>query len=513
MVSIFKKLTSVLTSRKSRSPSSLVTPPDAPLSSTVKSEAKPPVAFPPAPSRAKQHTAKKKSVSLSTSPSLAEDRLLKLLEDLKKREEDLKRRLDSLQKQEDYLRRKESSVDERDQKTRLIQQEIETLKEKTIKQLEQIAGLDQKKAQDLLMKKAEKDLSNWLARHIEEARESLKSQEDVLAQEIISSAIRHGVTDYVGEYTVSTLSLKNPELKGKIIGREGRNIRAFEKITGVELELDESDDIRLSSFDPVRREIAKISLEKLIKDGRIQPVRIEEVVKQTKDQMEKILLEEGQRICQEVGVFHLPVDLVKLIGKFKFRFSHGQNLAIHTIEETKIALALARDLKADVKVVRLACLLHDVGKVITDEEGTHIQLGADLLRRYRFPEKVINAVAEHHEDKPFSSIESVIVWIADAASGSRPGARYEAHEEYVKRLTSIEETAKSFDGVKDVAAYQAGREVRVIVDPEKISDDQLIVLTQKIAQQLDEEARWAGQIKVVGIRETRSQSTIVPKRK
>ena len=228
------------------------------------------------------------------------------------------------------------------------------------------------------------------------------------------------------------------------------------------------------------------------------------MVAQTRKQMDKILLEEGKKICQAVGVYHLPIDLVKMIGRYKYRFSYGQNLAQHTIEETKIGVALAHELKADVKIVRLGCLLHDIGKVVTDEEGSHVQLGVDLLKRYRLPEKVIACVAEHHEDKPFSCLESVIVWIADAASGSRPGARYEAHEQYLKRMENIEEIVRSFKGVADVAAYQAGREVRVIVKPEEVSDEELTVLVQKIAEKLDDEAKWAGQIKVTAIRETRA---------
>jgi ribonuclease Y len=242
------------------------------------------------------------------------------------------------------------------------------------------------------------------------------------------------------------------------------------------LELEEGNEIRISSFDSTRREIARLSLEKLIKDGRIQPLRIEQVVAQTKLEMDKILITEGKKICAEVGVFNLPVDLMKVIGKYKFRYSYGQNLAKHTIEATKIALALASELKADTNTVRLGTLFHDIGKVITDKEGTHVELGVELLRQYRLPEAVINCVAEHHEDKPFSSKESVIVYLGDAASGSRPGARYEAGVEYIKRMENIEKVATSFPGVVNVAAYQAGREVMVIVDPGQVNDAEISVL-------------------------------------
>jgi ribonuclease Y len=250
-------------------------------------------------------------------------------------------------------------------------------------------------------------------------------------------------------------------------------------------------------------------LEKLIKDGRIQPLKIEQVVAQTKTEMDRILLNEGKKIIQEVGVFNLPIDLIKEIGKYKFRFSYGQNLAKHTIEATKIATAIAYELRADVNTVRLGALLHDIGKVVTDQEGTHVDLGIDLLRKYKIPEPIIACVAEHHEDKEFSSVESVIVYIGDAASGARPGARYEVHEEYLKRMKNIEEVAIAFPGVTSVAAYQAGREVVVIVEPTQVSDAEAEVLSQNIAEKLEEEAKWAGQIKVTVIREVRTSSVIV----
>lgn len=426
-----------------------------------------------------------------------ERKIILLLEELKQREAILDKRLHSLGEKEGRLQQLESELEAGKKRLAELEEEART-------KIEAISGLKKEEAEKQVVRMAEKRLAAWLAKKIEEAKEVIKSQEEELAKEILLDSIRHGVVDWVAEYTVSTIRLADDEIKGRIIGREGRNIRAFERASGVELELDETNDIRLSSFDPIRREIAKIALQKLIRDGRIQPSRIEEVIKQTQGQMEKILLEEGKRICQAVGVYHLPIELVKLIGRFKYRFSYGQNLAQHTIEETKIGVALAQELRADVKVVRLGCLLHDVGKVISDEEGSHVQLGVDLLKRHQMPEKVIASVAEHHEDKPFSCLESVIVWIADAASGSRPGARYEAHEEYLKRMENVEEIVRSFSGVADVAAYQAGREVRVIVKPDQISDQELTVLVQKMAEKLDEEAKWAGQIKITAIRETKA---------
>lgn len=442
--------------------------------------------------------------AVSKEESTEQKKLVELLEDLKKREKEIDARLRTLEEKERYLHNKEISLERKERELLQRKKKLERLQKEVEAKLEQIAGLSRDEAKRLVIESTEKRLTVWIAKKIEEAKEAIKAQEEELAREILLDAIKHGVVDWVAEYTVSTVRLPDEEVKGKIIGREGRNIRTFERATGVELEIDETLDVRLSSFDPIRREIAKLSLQKLVRDGRIQPSRIEEVVAQTKEQMDRILLEEGKKICQAVGVYHLPIDLVKMIGRYKYRFSYGQNLAQHTIEETKIGVALAHELKADVKIVRLGCLLHDIGKVVTDEEGSHVQLGVDLLKRYRLPEKVIACVAEHHEDKPFSCLESVIAWIADAASGSRPGARYEAHEQYLKRMENIEEIVRSFKGVSDVAAYQAGREVRVIVKPEEVSDEELTVLVQKIAEKLDEEAKWAGQIKVTAIRETRA---------
>jgi len=426
----------------------------------------------------------------------------------KTKEAEISKRMDSLDEKERYLIQKEKSLDQQSQEVRKKLDSVDDLYRKQLDKLETISGLDVEKAKQLVISSTEKKMATWVAKKIEEARDEISQKEEEITKEIIIDNIRHGVTDYVAEYTVSTISLPDETIKGKIIGREGRNIRAFEKATGVELELDETNDIRISSFDSTRREIARLSLEKLIKDGRIQPLKIEQIVAQTKSDMDRILVNEGKKLCQEVGAFNLPIDLIKEIGKYKFRFSYGQNLAKHTIEATKIATGIAYELKADVNTVRLGALLHDIGKVVSDQEGTHIDLGVDLLRKFKINEKIIDCVAEHHEGKEFSSVESVIVYIGDAASGARPGARYEVHEEYLKRMKNIEEVAKGFPGVISVAAYQAGREVVVIVEPSQVSDSEAEVLSQNIAQKLDEEAKWAGQIKVTVIRELRTSSII-----
>jgi len=433
----------------------------------------------------------------------------KRLEDqAKAKETEIIHRLTSLDERERYLLEKEKNLDSQTNDVKLKLNSVDELYKKQLEKLEAISGLDIEKAKQIIISSTEKRMASFVAKKISESKEVIKQKEDDAAKEILVDALRHGITDYVAEYTVSTITIPDEKIKGKIIGREGRNIRAFEKASGVELELDETNDIRISSFDSTRREVARLALEKLIKDGRIQPLRIEQLIAQTRSEMDKILLNEGKKICQELGVYNLPIDLIAAIGKYKFRFSYGQNLAKHTIEATKIAVAIAYELKADVNTVRLGALLHDIGKVISDQEGTHIDLGVDLLHQYKLPEAVINCVAEHHEDKDFSSAESVIVYIGDAASGARPGARYEVHEEYLKRMKNIEAAAIGFPGVISVAAYQAGREVMVIVEPSQVNDSEAQVLSQNIAEKLEEEAKWAGQIKVTVVRELRTSSVI-----
>jgi ribonuclease Y len=373
--------------------------------------------------------------------------------------------------------------------------------------LAKVARMTPDEAKKALLDEVQQDLTGEIAKKIRAAEEKIKEEAHEKALEVLLDAMKQGATGYVAEYTVSSVTVPNEDAKGRIIGAGGRNIRTFEKEAGVEIEIDETNEIRLSSFDSVRREIAKRALEILIKDARIQPSRIEEVIRQVKASMEEVLLEEGKKICHECGVFNLPVELMRLIGRFRFRTSYGQNLGIHTIEETKMGITIAQEIGANSDVVRLGCLLHDVGKIITNEEGNHIELGVNLLKKYGMPKEVIACVAEHHEDKPFSSNESVIVWMADAISGSRPGARYEPHEDYVKRMTNIESVAKSFPGVDTVYAFQAGRDVRVIVNPDEVDDDKLTVLAHDIARKLEAEASYAGQIKVSVIREVRAIET------
>lgn len=376
-----------------------------------------------------------------------------------------------------------------------------------IKKLEQVSKMTADEAKKTLLDEVQKDLTSEIAKKIRQAEERIKLESAEKSKEILADALKHGVTAFVAEYTVSSIIVPNEEVKGRIIGGEGRNIRAFEKDAGVEIIIDDTNEIRISSFDAIRREVAKRALEILVRDSRIQPSRIEEVLKLTRANLEDVLLEEGKKISEECGVYNLPVDLLKLIGKFKFRTSYGQNLGHHTIEETKMGVAIAEELGANVEIVRLGCLLHDIGKVVTDEEGNHIDVGVTTAKKFGIQKEVVNVIAEHHEDKPFSSIESYICWISDAASGSRPGARYEPHEGYVKRMDKIEELVRAFDGVETAYAFQAGRDVRVFVDPNEVDDDKLTILVHDIARKLEKEAEYAGQIKVTAVREVRAVDT------
>lgn len=387
--------------------------------------------------------------------------------------------------------------------------DIDKLRTELITKLEKVAKLTRDEAKNLILAAVEEKLKEDIAKRIKEADAIAKQTSETKAREILVEAMRHAATDYVPEYTVSTIKMTDEDFKGRIIGKEGRNIRAFEMATGVDVDLDEEGVIRLSSFDPIRREIARVTLEKLIKDGRIQPVRIEELVKQTEKEIEKIMFMEGERLCHAVGVYSMPVDKIALLGRFKYRFSYGQNMIAHTLEETKIGIALAHELGADINVVRLGCLLHDIGKVITDKEGSHVQLGVDLLRKNNMPQQVIDCVACHHEDIPFSSIEAIIIYIADAISGARPGARYEDIDEYVKRLKNLEDIAKSFSGIDKAYALQAGRELRVIIDPGKMDDAAVTVTTKKIAEEIEKKfPTFPGQIKITAIRELRVTETV-----
>lgn len=463
------------------------------------------------PEETKENDQEKNRVSLKQSKKVKVDINKRVDEMVKKEFEEKEReifnRLKSLNDKEKYLLEKERSLDNVSEQISKKRESVDELYKKQLEKLEQISTLSIAEAKNIILKNTEKRMADWVAKKIVEAKEEIKKKEDEIIQNMVLDGIHHGVTDYVAEYTISTIEITDEKIKGKIIGREGRNIRAFEKATGVELELDEDDRVIISSFDPIRREVAKISLEKLIKDGRIQPVRIEQIVETTRQSMERILLNEGQNICREVGLYNLPAGLIADIGKYKYRFSYGQNLAKHSIEVAKLAGSLAKQLGVNVNMAKLAALCHDIGKVSDEDEGNHVDLGVEMLKKHRLPEIIVKSVEESHADEPFSSVISAISYLADAISGSRPGSRYEGHEEYLKRMKTIEEVARDKRGVKDVAAYQAGREVMVIVDPEQVSDEEAVILAQDIAESLEEEAKWAGRIRVTTVRETRSSFT------
>lgn len=414
-----------------------------------------------------------------------------------------------LAKREGILEERERQIAE---KQKLIDKKLESLEKirlELVEKLEKVSKLNAEDAKELLLQNIEKDLAAEISRKVLEAENEIKLRAESEAKEILADAILHGVTDYISEFTTSKVKLPDEDIKGKIIGKEGRNVRTFEQVTGCDVVMDDeiSDTLIISSFDPVRREIAKVALERLIADGRIQPQRIEEIVSKTEEDINKIMRQAGEKLCHDLSVYNLPVELVDLIGRFKYRYSYGQNLILHTQEETQIGIALAHMLGADVNIVRLGCLLHDIGKIIADDEGSHVDKGVALAKKFALPEEVINCIAEHHEDKPFSSLESIIVYIADAISGGRPGARHENVEDYIKRLSDIEKIALSFEGVEKCFAVQAGREVRVIVMPDKISDEGLPKLTHDIAQRISQEVMVPGSVRITAIRETRVSET------
>lgn len=423
-------------------------------------------------------------------------------------EKRIARKEQQLEDKEFNLNREKSFFEKEKQQLRDLKREYEEKRENILQKLEKVAQLTKDQARNLLLQGWEEKLKTEIAKKIKQADDEVKQQVDDKAKQMLVDAMRYGATDYVAEFTLSVINLPNEDYKGRIIGKDGRNIRAFELATGVDVDLEEEKVIKLSSFDAVRREIARISLERLIKDGRIQPQRIEEIVRKTKEEVEKAIYRAGEELTQKVGVFNLPSETTQLLGRFKYRYSYGQNMIAHTLEETRIGVALAWELKADVNVVKLGCLLHDIGKVVDEKEGSHVELGTELLKKYRFPQKVTDCVASHHEDVPFSSIEAVIVYIADAVSGGRPGARHEDFEEYLKRIKTIEDVAKTKKGVREAYALQAGRELRVIVKPEETTDEETTILAAKIKEELEKKFDvFPGQIKVTVIREYRTEET------
>ena len=414
------------------------------------------------------------------------------------KEENLEKKMDSLEKREKDLIRKGEELEGKKNEV------LETLN-KQIEELQRISGLSQEEAKQHLLSEVEKQLTAEKATLLREMQAKTKEEATKNAKEIIGYAIQKCAADHTSETTVSIVALPNEDMKGRIIGREGRNIKTLETLTGIDLIIDDTPEaVVISGFDPLRREVAKLALEKLIEDGRIHPAKIEEMVEKAKEEIEAIIKEEGERAIIETGVIGLHPDLTKLIGKLKYRTSYGQNVLKHSIEVSNLARIMAEELGLDPKLARRAGLLHDIGKALDhDMEGTHVEIGVDILKKYKENEKVINAVQAHHGDVEPQTIEAVLIQAADAISASRPGARRETLETYIKRLESLEQIADSFEGVEKSFAIQAGREIRIIVKPEKISDDQMVLTARDIAKRVEDEMEYPGQIKVNLVRETR----------
>lgn len=448
----------------------------------------------------------------------AKDQAFKIREQAEAKARELQRKYDQqrdqLEKQAHQLDRTDAVLKEKEKYIKRSEEEIETiqkqnelLKKKLVTKLEEIGGLSQEEAREKILAAVEKRSVKEIARRLKEAEEKAQEEADDKAREILIESMKHGATDYVAEFTVSTVEIPSEDIKGRLIGKEGRNIRAFERASGVDLDLDDTPGtVRLSSFDSVRREIARQALMRLIADGRIQPSRIEEYLDRARKDIEKVMFEEGKKLCHAVGAYNVPRDVIAYLGRFKYRSSYGQNMIAHTLEETKIGIALAQETGANVDTVRLGCLLHDIGKVVTDEEGSHVELGVKLLKKYNLPQPVIDCVAQHHEDEPFTASESVLVYIADAISGARPGARYENYDEYVKRLENLEKIALEQPGVKEAYAIQAGRELRVLVNHQELSDDQAVVTAEKIRDRIKNEMTYPGTVTVNVIREVRASA-------
>ncbi len=417
----------------------------------------------------------------------------------------LQQKEEALDKKTDGLERKEQSLASREESLRKRQEEVANLSEQRTRELERISGLTSDQAKEYLLKLVEDEVRHDSAVMIKTVEAEAKEEADKKAKEYVISAIQRCAADHVAEATISVVQLPNDEMKGRIIGREGRNIRTLETMTGVELIIDDTPEaVVISGFDPIRREVARIALEKLIVDGRIHPARIEEMVEKAKKEVESVIKEEGEAATLEVGVHGLHPELVRLLGKMRFRTSYGQNALKHSIEVAQLSGLLAGELGLDVRMAKRAGLLHDIGKAVDHEmEGSHVQLGAELARKYKESAIVINAIESHHGDAEPTSLISCIVQAADTISAARPGARRETLETYTSRLKQLEEITNSFRGVSNSYAIQAGREVRVMVVPEKISDTDMVLLAHDISKKIEDEMEYPGQIKVNVIRESR----------
>ncbi len=418
------------------------------------------------------------------------------------REQKLLERSKLMDEREEAMEKKEKALEQSKKDVKKRSDEINT-------QLEQIAGLSKKEAEERLMKQLEDELKGHVSKKIHEAEQTIQLESEKKAKEVMIDAMQRSATDFVAETTSTTFQIEDEKQKGKIIGKEGRNIRSFERLTGVEIIMDDAPDmITVSSFDPIRREVAALAIKKLLKDGRVHPGAIEDTIRHIKNDLAKEIQRTGEKIAYDTGFPDLPIEIIKLLGRFKYRYSYGQNLVKHSLEMVNLGQQLAQEVGADVAFTKKACLLHDLGKVLTYEiEGKpHHHISGDIVRKYLKDERLANAVESHHGDIEPKSIEAVLVSIADAISGARPGARRDDYDDYVKRVKALEDIAKQYGAVKDAFAIHAGREVRVIVKPEEINDEDSKVMAYKIAKEIEEKQNYPGTIKVTVIRENRIEA-------
>ncbi|NUM44975.1 MAG: ribonuclease Y [Anaerolineales bacterium] len=418
---------------------------------------------------------------------------------LQRRRVELDKNIERIEKREQTLNKRQSQVDRR-------ANEIDKIYSDQLQKLEEVAAMSRDDARGILLAEVEKEARNDMARIIRQIEAEAKEEGDRRARDLIALAIQRVASEHVNEITTSTVPIPSEEMKGRIIGRNGRNIRAFEQAAGVDVIVDDTPEaVTISCFDPVRREVARRALGKLILDGRIHPAHIEKVLKKEQDEVERTIVEAGEQATYEAGVPGLPTEIIKILGRLKYRTSYGQNQLFHAVETARLSGVIASELGADIEIAKMGGLLHDLGKAIDHNvEGTHAGIGADLARRYRLPPKVINAIAAHHHEIEQESVEAIIVESADAISGARPGARRESLEDYIKRVRALEDIANSFKGVRESFALQAGREVRIIVKPEQVDDLDSVRIARDIAKQIEENMQYPGQIRVTVIRETRA---------